>query len=301
MPERGQQMAGEQGKPRVLVIENDRDLADLLEIVLRQDGYVAEAHTVDAENTGPFCALRPNLVIVDLPNKLPEEGSPLLDALRLDSICRGVPVLAMAGQDAVADAAYANYNVAATLTKPFDIEDLIAKIDEALGRPPLHANVQPAARPQGILAEAEAIVARYSRSAIFRWVRRLQTTEPWAGKRELRLPDLLDGVPVLVEAVVLALHYGDVDEVFEHHPEVTDRAVHHAWLRHNQGIDLRSLIREYSLLREELWRTLSDHVGHALEPEDALTLTTLINGVLDRILQVAVPTRGTPPVENGIG
>ena len=287
-------MEGQQTGPRVLIVEHDEDMAELLEVVLRQEGFVPETRVVGPDEVVPACALPPALIIVDLPNQRPDEESPLLDDLRVSPTCRGVPVLALASQDAVADAAYASYNVTATLTKPFDIEDLTAKVNEALRRPPLHASVPTEAPPEGILAEAEAILARHSRNAIFRWIRRLQTTEPWSTKKELRLPELLDSVPVLVEALDLALHYGSADEVFEKHPEVARRAAHHAWLRHSQGIDLRSIIREYSLLREELWDTLADHFGHDLRPENVRTLSKVINGTVDKIVEVAVPTWGAP-------
>lgn len=290
-------MAGQGTKPRALIIERDPDLAGLLEVVLREEGFVAESQIVGAAGIAPLCSQRPDLIIVDLLNKRPDEDSPLLDALRVDPLGRRVPVLALAAQDTVAEAAYANYNVAATLAKPFDIEDFVAKVNEALQRPPLHAGIAAEPHPEGILAEAEAILSRYSRTVVFRWIRRLQKTEPWSAKRDLRLPDLLDHIPVLVEAIGLALQYGAVAEVFEKHPEVTRRAREHAWLRHNQGIDLRALILEYSLLREEVWRALSEHLDHALQPADVATLSALINGTVDRIVQAAMPTWGTPPDE----
>jgi hypothetical protein len=43
------------------------------------------------------------------------------------------------------------------------------------------------------------------------------------------------------------------------------------------------------MLREELWRILSEHLDHPVAPHDVLTLSSLINGTLDRAIEVAIP------------
>jgi DNA-binding response OmpR family regulator len=283
-------MATEATKLHIVIIEYDQDMADLLETVLRGEGYSVESHVA---GPGEVASLRvsqpPSLIIVDVPGKNPEEESPLLDAVRVSPAFRTVPVLAIASQSVVADAAIASYNVKAALAKPFDLDDLFAKVREALGQPPALAAMPPTTPPEGILAEAESILARYSREATFRWVRRLQTTKPWSGRRELKLSGLLDSVPVLVEAVDAALTFGDVETIVRSHPDFSSRAGHHARLRKDQGFELTDLIHEYSMLREELWRILSEHLDHSVAPHDVLTLSSLINGTLDRAIEVAIP------------
>jgi hypothetical protein len=282
--------------PLVVVFARDQDFADLLNFALQQEGLATESHMAAPDEVATSCSRRPSLLIVDLYHNNPEANATLLDALRTDPICRSVPVLALATTSVVTDLSLASYNVTATLTMPFDLDELVLKAREALGQSPIRAAIPPGAKlPAGILAEAAAILAWYSRDAAFRWLSRLQREAPWMERRGLRQLELLDHVPVLVEAVTTALDLGSADALFERHPETTARALRHARLRQSQGLLLRELIREYSYLREELWGTISAHLTRPLAPSDLRLIASIVNGTIDRIIEAAMPAWDHPP------
>lgn len=135
---------------------------------------------------------------------------------------------------------------------------------------------------------AGEILDYYSREALLRWVERLRQEEPWRGRGDLGLGTVLDHVPVLVEAVSAALEYGDPDEFLRQHPEAVEHATEHVRERRAQGFSLASIIREYTLLRDEIWWTLSSHLPGALQPSDLYPLQQAVSGTLDRIIERSV-------------
>ena len=123
-------MEGKQGPLRVLVVEDDQEIAQVLLRSLRMEGYEArasfdgEAALVDARE------FTPDLVILDL--GLPKlDGVDVARALRKDG--GDVPILMLTARDAVEarveglDAGADDY-----LVKPFGVGELLARIRVAL-------------------------------------------------------------------------------------------------------------------------------------------------------------------------
>lgn len=271
---------------RVLIVEHDKVLSDLLVAILH--GEACEVQTVDQISDAMNAAKRyhPDLLIVDLlPTKPDEEIYTLLDQLRLDRTTRRIPIMAMSTSSNVAEAALASYNVRTTLVKPFDLADLHSGIREALGRPPLHAEI-PVVPPRGVLLQAELLLAQYSRHAIVRWVQILQSQPPWKDRRDLQLHDFIDHIPVLVEAINAVFSYGDLDELFEKNPRVAERVSDHTRLRSSQGIGLDSVVREYTLLRDELWNAILGHWSGVVHPADFCSLQRVVNRTTDRLIEI---------------
>jgi DNA-binding response OmpR family regulator len=221
-----------------------------------------------------------------------------LDALRAEDATRRVPVVALAPDAEAAAVARASSNVAAVLVAPFGPDELVAAVVAALARPPAHAAaVADAAAPGEGLARAKALLARHSRAALFRWALRLLQRPPWAGRDDLGLADVLDDTPVLLAAldVALGLGPGDPERLFAAAPALRARAGIHARTRRRQGIPLVALLREYTLLRDEVWgiyrRTLPLRVG----TDDLLDLAAALDGALDRLLEEAVAAYLAPP------
>ena len=117
--------------PRVLVVEDDEEIAQVLQRSLRMEGYEVrtsadgEAALTDAD------AFSPDLVILDL-------GLPKLDGIDVARTLRAdgdVPILMLTARDAV-DARVAGLDAGADdyLVKPFALEELTARIRALLRR-----------------------------------------------------------------------------------------------------------------------------------------------------------------------
>jgi len=279
-------MAAEQAKQKVLIIENDVELGRLLMVILDSEGFQAEWLCESPELVAQVRQYLPDVLVIDL---CPGERCYIaLDRLRTDPVTARVPVVVTTTLASTAASSLASYNVRAFFIQPFDLDDFLAAVRSALGRPPLHAQVPPPGEPDKLPARAELILAEHSREAIFRFAQRLRQQSPWRERQDLRLHELLDDVPVLVEAAAVALRYG-TDAFFSQHPEAAERVRAHARLRRDQAFSLSSLIREYSILRDELLSVLWRHLPGQVASDEVEAVTRALNSTLDRIIEITVP------------
>jgi DNA-binding response OmpR family regulator len=126
--------------PTVLVIDDSRELLDLLDQLLTAEGYrVVTAPSLECAQE-QLATRRPDLVISDV--RLP--GAPLFavrELLAADATTRDLPLLLCTGavQEVKAAAPQLAQAGVAVVTKPFDIEDLLAAV-RRLCRPAVSPN-----------------------------------------------------------------------------------------------------------------------------------------------------------------
>jgi CheY-like chemotaxis protein len=118
---------------RVLVAEDEPDVADALRQALTErldvelDIVANGALVMDS-----VAARRPDLLILDV--ELPGlNGLDVFDLLRSDPRLQGVPVLFLTGLPERAETATAATGVHEILSKPFDVDDLIAHAERLMG------------------------------------------------------------------------------------------------------------------------------------------------------------------------
>ena len=119
--------------PRVLVVEDDQDIADALQRSLRMEGYevrIAGDGKVALEHSRSFT---PDLVVLDL-------GLPEIDGLEVARRLRegdDVPILILTARDAI-EARVAGLDSGADdyLVKPFERQELLARLRALLRRRP---------------------------------------------------------------------------------------------------------------------------------------------------------------------
>ena len=114
---------------RILIVEDEEKLARFLELELKHEGYAVEK-ALDGR-TGLMLATEGKFDLILLDVMLPQlSGLELLRRLRRDS---QVPVIILTARDAVMDKV-TGLDMGANdyITKPFDIEELLARIRVAL-------------------------------------------------------------------------------------------------------------------------------------------------------------------------
>ena len=119
-------------KGRVLVVDDDTALAEMIGIVLRSEGF-EPVFCADGDSAlSVFRASQPDLVLLDM--QLPDiSGLELLRHLKQDDDVAAIPVVVVS-----ADATTRQTEAALTsgalhyVTKPLDVADFLRRIDEIL-------------------------------------------------------------------------------------------------------------------------------------------------------------------------
>jgi DNA-binding response OmpR family regulator len=121
--------------PNILVIEDDASLRKLLQVALVKGGYQV---TVAADGLQALVqidrsAIKPSLLVVDI--MMPElDGLSLVRALKTQGDTRKIPVIFItAKSDSKTFAEGISLGAKFYITKPFTIDDLLAKVKKALG------------------------------------------------------------------------------------------------------------------------------------------------------------------------
>ena len=127
-------VSGKSGGARILVVDDDPDLLDLIEIRLAADGYTVSRAASGAEALDLFRAERPRAVISDLRME-GMDGHALF--ARLHAEAPTVPVIILTAHGTIPDAVAATQRgVFGFLTKPFDGKELLAKVADAMAVSP---------------------------------------------------------------------------------------------------------------------------------------------------------------------
>ncbi len=115
----------------VLVVDDDRDLLQLLSFRLETAGYSVIAVDSGEKALDQLAICRPHLVITDL-RMQGIDGLQLLEAIRRDN--PSLPVIMLTAHGSIPDAIKATHHgVYGFITKPFDSKDLLSQVERAVG------------------------------------------------------------------------------------------------------------------------------------------------------------------------
>ena len=121
-------------KPRVLIIEDDPDMIDLLSVILRRGGYQPVPALGGQEGLRVLREEGADLILLDLMMD-DISGWRVLELVKQDESLRSIPVLIVSARHFLEDpdqtAAHAGL-FEGYLVKPFIVRDLLTKIVEAL-------------------------------------------------------------------------------------------------------------------------------------------------------------------------
>jgi two-component system response regulator GlrR len=151
---------------RVLVVDDDPSLLDLIEMRLAAEGYAVSCAASGAAALERFRAERPRVVITDL--RMDGMDGHALFA-RLHAEAPTVPVIMLTAHGTIPDAVAATqHGVFGFLTKPFEGRELLAKVADAMRlSPQIEATVDEADWLDGVVCSCAAMheLLRQSRRA----------------------------------------------------------------------------------------------------------------------------------------
>ena len=118
---------------RVLIVEDERRIVEILAAALRKTGFTTDAVSTAADAAGALEAIPYDIVILDL--GLPDDdGLAVLAQARAAG--RNVPILILTARDAVEDRVLGlDTGADAYLVKPFATAELVARVKALLRRP----------------------------------------------------------------------------------------------------------------------------------------------------------------------
>lgn len=116
--------------PRILVVDDDTDILSVMEILLTMKGFEVEV-TAKGENTFPkITTFRPDLILLDVLIS-GHDGRTICKQLKTDEATKHIPVIMFSAHPGAA-ATIADYGADDFISKPFDVNNLIQKVNSQL-------------------------------------------------------------------------------------------------------------------------------------------------------------------------
>ncbi len=111
---------------RILIVEDDLDILEIIEIVLREDNYEVAKSTTGKDIVELINNFEPSLILMDI--RLGElDGRQICRELKNGVLCINIPIILMSAHVVSTD--IKNEVCAADfISKPFDIDDLLARV-----------------------------------------------------------------------------------------------------------------------------------------------------------------------------
>jgi two-component system response regulator VicR len=128
-------------RKKVLIVEDDKDIADLVKLVLETENFEVEAELNPESAYEKAKASRPDAIMLDL--LMPRmDGWTIFKKLREDHSFDDVPIAILTGKSQQVDQMVGLHimNVDAYITKPFGKQELIDKTYELIGKRKKPAN-----------------------------------------------------------------------------------------------------------------------------------------------------------------
>jgi two-component system phosphate regulon response regulator PhoB len=121
-------------RKRIVIVEDERDMAELIAMRLRKEGYQADIAYDGAQGLERIRSAPPDLVLLDL--MLPEmSGTEVAAAVRGDPRTAGVPIIMLTARSEESDIVVGlKFGADDYVTKPFSMSVLLARIDAVLRR-----------------------------------------------------------------------------------------------------------------------------------------------------------------------
>lgn len=121
-------------RPRVLCIEDEGDILELLKIILERDGFECITALGGIDGVQKAASERPDLILLDL--MMPDmNGWEVLKHLQEDETLKYIPVIILTVKDRYSEPDIDRKvgDMAALMTKPFEFSKLTQRVRDILG------------------------------------------------------------------------------------------------------------------------------------------------------------------------
>ena len=117
----------------VLIVEDDRNIAELLQMYLEKEGYAVTVANDGGQGLAKFRAIKPDLVLLDVMMPV-MDGWAVCKAIRAES---QVPIIMLTAKGETDDKVMGlKAGADDYVTKPFEMKELLARIEAVLRRAP---------------------------------------------------------------------------------------------------------------------------------------------------------------------
>jgi DNA-binding response OmpR family regulator len=119
--------------PRILCIEDDPDMIDLIRLILERRGFEVEGADGGKAGLRAMQNATPDLVLLDL--MMPDmDGWDVYQKMKADSATRGIPIIIVTASAQAIDREFGLHiaKVDDYIVKPFSPQDLLSSVDRAL-------------------------------------------------------------------------------------------------------------------------------------------------------------------------
>lgn len=121
---------------RILILEDDEDILELLSLVLQEEGYEVQGRNLIFENVREVERFAPDLMIVDLFIGHAYAGWDFLQHLKTHPSTMSLPlILCTAATLTAAQERFTQQHGIPIMYKPFEIEDLKQLVHQSVGSP----------------------------------------------------------------------------------------------------------------------------------------------------------------------
>lgn len=119
--------------PRILIVEDEQDLASLLEYNLKQEGFETDVARTGAAGVSRAKAFKPDLILLDL--MLPDVGGTEVARLIREGDSRRVPIIMVTARGEESDRVKGlELGADDYVVKPFSVKELMLRIRNVLRR-----------------------------------------------------------------------------------------------------------------------------------------------------------------------
>ena len=119
---------------RILCIEDDPDMIDLIRLILERRGFIVEGAESGKAGLQAMQAAPPDLVLLDL--MMPDmDGWDVYQKMKADAITRNIPIIVVTASAQGIDREFGLHiaKVDDYIVKPFSPQDLLTSVDRVLG------------------------------------------------------------------------------------------------------------------------------------------------------------------------
>ena len=115
----------------ILVVEDNHAILDVITLILQSEAYKVTGLNKSADMMSHVDSFKPDLIILDI--MLPDaDGRELLKQLRSEVATQDIPVLMISARYTAENVEHGEFKPNGFLAKPFDIDELLDRIEGIL-------------------------------------------------------------------------------------------------------------------------------------------------------------------------